>query len=408
MRPTHQSSPPPSSIHSIGSASRISVATRGRVVGLVLARVVDRRLQARGRRAASVRWRRRARATRSIAAGLIAASQRPPSEAKPFCGASSRRRPGEAFSGRPPVPEVASTRTSAPSGSRRALDARPSLRSMTRLGPGDRVGMESRRVGSGVAGLGLDPIGSARNGAPAVPFRELRGELAVDQLPGAVAYKPGAAASQQAIVPRCLSDDLVAFGQAEELGDARLGSFADRIAHRLLASDAALAERRLPKDRSNLFFVGRQASHAPHPRSPPRPGAPTTGEVRFSPVPPFSSSAPGPPRQRIVVPGAAVEGVVAFPPHQEQHQLIAITADQASRGLLRRISLSLTGAHQPSLSRRGPHAQIITGMWTWLATLATSSPPSALNSKDATSGAWQTSSFVFPGKYSQTLPPTSS
>ena len=82
VRATHQSRPPPSSIQSICSASRNSVAIAGVLYGLVLARALERRRRARG--TPGIRSARRTpatrRAARSSAAGLSSASHSPPSD----------------------------------------------------------------------------------------------------------------------------------------------------------------------------------------------------------------------------------------------------------------------------------------------------------------------------------------
>ena len=85
---------------------------RRRVVGLVLARVVERRRDRRGTRGSSGRRPpapRRARARRGSSARARARRRRRSTSA----ARSSRRRPASTSTGRPPAPDVASMRTSA-------------------------------------------------------------------------------------------------------------------------------------------------------------------------------------------------------------------------------------------------------------------------------------------------------
>src|SRR3954447_3827896 len=84
VRETHQSRPPRLFIHSIWSASRNSVASAGVLYvwsRRLLSNAMPRSYDAGTQRSART-W-----PMRSIAAGDIKASQRPPSEAKHFCGA---------------------------------------------------------------------------------------------------------------------------------------------------------------------------------------------------------------------------------------------------------------------------------------------------------------------------------
>ena len=80
---------------------------------------------------------------------------------------------------------------------------------------GDRLGR--------VAGLGLDHdrVGEERRAGGRLG--ELRGELAVDEMQGALAHQPGGGRVPEGGRAAVAEDDLVAVGQAEELADAVRG-----------------------------------------------------------------------------------------------------------------------------------------------------------------------------------------
>ena len=86
QRPAAHSSPPLPSIHSICVGEQEERRERGRVVGLVEARVLERDREVERRRDPAAARARSARCARSPA-GEHSASHRPPSLAKHFCGA---------------------------------------------------------------------------------------------------------------------------------------------------------------------------------------------------------------------------------------------------------------------------------------------------------------------------------
>ena len=169
VRSTHQSSPPLPSIHSIWSASSSRVASAGRVVGLLLARVLERRLQREELRLPAAGG-----AVELLDPGDRGGAERGEPEAAVGAEAllrgevvdvglggverQARRRPRWRRSG--------PARRPRPPGARdRDHDAGRGLV----VGPGDRVGAGLRRAASGASpGSASTTIGSPRKGAAAV------------------------------------------------------------------------------------------------------------------------------------------------------------------------------------------------------------------------------------------------
>ena len=195
MRATHQSRPPPSSIQRDLVGEQEQRRDRRRVVGLVLERVLERRAAARGRPGSSARRRR------SCGDPLLRgrAEQRQP---QPAVGArstsaarSSRRRPAETSTGRPPAPEVASISDERVARAGRA--ARPGTITPVEVSLCAQASTSAPAVARPArptpAGSGASPgsaaitIGSSRNGAPVRDRRELLRELAEGEVQRALA-----------------------------------------------------------------------------------------------------------------------------------------------------------------------------------------------------------------------------
>jgi MFS family permease len=202
--------------------------------------------------------------------------------------------------------------------------------------------------------------------------------------------------------------------------DDRRGHLGRRIAdqpgrrHRLHVSDRGRLDR--PWTDDDRLLLGDPAVRRRRPGSIPAGCVALTGRLpdrallrrrtahcsrRFSPHPPLRLSVPAPPR-RTSSPRPPKSASLPLPPSRVSSPSRPISLSAPSP------PLSLSGPEPPtSVSRPGP-PRMDTGIRTSGATLAWSSPPSALNSKAATCGAWQTSSFGVAGGCSQTVPPTSS
>ena len=88
------------------------------------------------------------------------------------------------------------------------------------MGPGDRVGGGVGGRLGGVAGLGLDHDRVAEERRRGGRLGELLRELAVDEVQGALAHEPGGGGLPEGGGAAVAERDLVAVGQAEELGEA--------------------------------------------------------------------------------------------------------------------------------------------------------------------------------------------
>ena len=178
MRPTRKSRPPLPSIQSSWSASRISVATRRRVVGLVLARVVERRGQRQGLGDPAVG----ARADLGDALLRGRAQQRQPQAAvggeallrREVVDVGLRRVERQAAGAGGRVDE--DERVAVAAG--RALRPGPSRRSRSRCAPRRRRRRRPRGRRGRVARLGLDDDRVAEERRALGDRRELLGELA--------------------------------------------------------------------------------------------------------------------------------------------------------------------------------------------------------------------------------------
>ena len=207
--------PPWPFIQSTWSASSARVATRGRVVGLVLARVVDR-----GRQAEEVGHPPAGRGDLARPGPGRRGRTRPATGRRPrrstSAARSSRRRPRVRSTGRPPAPDVASTSTSA-SSSAPADPLRPGHHAGRGLVVRPGVDVDARlgaRRRAACPGSALMTVGSARNGAFWVTAGELGGELAEGQVLGALADQAERRDVPERGRPAVAEHDLVAVGQA--------------------------------------------------------------------------------------------------------------------------------------------------------------------------------------------------
>ena len=147
------------------------------------------RSPATGTRAASGRRRRRAPRSARSRPGSAAPATGRRRRRTPSAGRSSRRRPRARSTGRPPAPEVASTRTSAsPASAGRSTGDHHAGRGLV-VGPGDRVGGRVGGRRGRVARLGLDHDRLGQERRRRGRLRELARELAVGQVQGALAHQ---------------------------------------------------------------------------------------------------------------------------------------------------------------------------------------------------------------------------
>ena len=192
------------------------------------------RSAARGRRAASGRAAPSSSSMRAIAAGLSSASQRPPSAPNALLRGEVvgvglgdvDRQPAGARGGVDQDQGVA--------GALRARDRHHRPRSRSRCGP-----RRSRRRPGSAAAPGRRrarprPRSGRRGTARGGRLRELRRELAVGQVQGALADQPGRGGVPEGGGAAVAERHLVAVGQREELGEPAAHP-ADQVADRRLA-----------------------------------------------------------------------------------------------------------------------------------------------------------------------------
>ena len=196
---------------------------RRRVVGLLLARVLERGLQREEVRLPAV-----AGAVELLDPGDRGrAEQRQPEAAVgaegllrgEVVGVGLRRR-------RPAGRRRRRWRRSGPGRRRRRPGARPSTITPVEvsLWAQAMTSAAGSAIGSGASpGSASTRIGSARNGARGGRLGELRGELAVGEVQGALAHEPGGGGVPEGGGAAVAERDLVAVGQREELAEAARG-----------------------------------------------------------------------------------------------------------------------------------------------------------------------------------------
>ena len=217
MRCTHQSRPPPASIHSTWSASSSRVATRGRVVGLVLARVLERGLQ---------REEGRLPATGGAVELLDPLDRRRAEQRQPEAavGAEGLLRGEVVGVGLGGIERQATGARGAVDQDQRVAGAlgaaghRPSPRSRSRCAPRRSRRRRGRRPARARRpGSASTTIGSSRKGAAGGHLGELLRELAVGEVEGAVTHQPGGGGVPEGGRAAVAERHLVAVGQPEQL-----------------------------------------------------------------------------------------------------------------------------------------------------------------------------------------------